>query len=167
MKTPAIARQPKSIGEETSRADLGLLERSLGYLLKRTELAVTGDFRRRLATLGLRPTTFTILAVVDQTPGLSQSVIADKMGVLRTNIVALVDELQTARWIERVRANRKAYGLHLTEAGRVILREAFVLHDVNERRIAQSINSVGRDVLAATLHGILAVFSREILDRAE
>ena len=148
-KTPA-----PSNGENGATVALGPLENSIGYALRRAQVAVFADFRENMGSAGLRPAQFSVLLVVRETPGLKQSVIADRLGIQRTNFVAMVDELQKKGWLERRPADRRSYALHLTPAGDTKIAQALALHSAMERRIARLLGPGGRASLLDHLHSI-------------
>ncbi len=143
-----------SNGEASPVVALGPLERSIGYALRRAQVAVFADFRENMGSAGLRPAQFSVLLVVRETPGLKQSVIADRLGIQRTNFVAMVDELQKKGWLDRRPADRRSYALHLTTAGETKIAEALALHSAMERRIGRLLGPGGRALLLDHLHSI-------------
>ena len=138
-KRPAARAQPPQ-----GNIPLGPLEKSIGYALRRAQVAVFADFMSHIGDAGLRPAQFSVLLVVRQTPGLKQSVVADALGIQRTNFVAMVDELQKKGWLSRVPADRRSYALHLTEAGEAKITEALAMHAAIERRIGRLLGPGGR-----------------------
>jgi DNA-binding MarR family transcriptional regulator len=57
--------------------------------------------------------------------GLSQRALAERLGVLPSRLVTLVDELETRGLVERRDdpEDRRSYALHLTEKGRATLAD--------------------------------------------
>ena len=69
--------------------DRGLLPSLLGYMLRRTQSAVFGDFAATFAKAGeaLTPGEFGLLVLVDRNAGLSQMALARALGIDRSTLV--------------------------------------------------------------------------------
>jgi DNA-binding MarR family transcriptional regulator len=94
----------------------------LGKLRQRSlELAIA-----RLAGTGIQPRDFGVLTTLAATGPKAQQDLADLLLVNRTMMVALVDDLEAAGLVERRRnpADRRAYALELTDAGREAVARA-------------------------------------------
>jgi DNA-binding MarR family transcriptional regulator len=98
----------------------------LGYLLGRTHLEHRAIAERALAPLGLSGKGFGALILLVQHGPLSQQRLGERQGVDRTTMVAVVDELESAGYVERRRdpRDRRAYSLHATAKGRRVLERA-------------------------------------------
>lgn len=112
-----------------SDADGGLPEAvsdRLGFLLGRTHLAHRQVAESRLESLGIRARESGAIALLASEGPLSQQRLGQRMGVDRTTMVALVDELERKGLVARERdpADRRAYALHLTQKGRRLLTRA-------------------------------------------
>ena len=95
------------------------LEGLIGYNLKRAYVTVSDDFRRALKHDNLSPRLFSALALVKAHPGLSQSALARQLGIERSGIVAMIDELEGRGYVIRkpVPQDRRRQALQLTLAG--------------------------------------------------
>lgn len=98
----------------------------LGPLLGRAHEAHGVLARQTLAPLGLTPKGFGALSVLDIEGPLSQQRLAQRQGIDRTTMVAVVDELERAGAVQRHRDpnDRRAYALHVTTEGRRLLARA-------------------------------------------
>jgi DNA-binding MarR family transcriptional regulator len=98
----------------------------LGPLLGRAHQAHREITLRTLAPLRLSPKGFGALALLVQEGPLSQQRLGEKQGVDRTTMVAVVDELDRAGYVERRRdpSDRRAYSLQATAKGRRVLQSA-------------------------------------------
>lgn len=107
------------------RIPTALAER-LGPLLGRAHEEHRRLAREALAPFGLSPKGFGALAVLVEEGPLSQQRMAERQGIDRTTAVAVVDELERHRAVERRRdpADRRAYALHVTGHGRRLLERA-------------------------------------------
>jgi DNA-binding MarR family transcriptional regulator len=111
---------------ETTPLDMGELSELLGYVLKRAQLKIFEDFLRCVAPLQLTPAQFSVLLLLDKNPGRNQTEIANTLGILRPNFVAMLDGLESRDLCTRVRSSndRRSHILMLTDRGRAVLARA-------------------------------------------
>jgi len=133
--------------------DLGFLGGLIGYSLRRAQRAVYQDFFRTFAPVGIRPAQFAVLAVLARNPGLKQTEIAAALGIKRTNFVGLVDTLEKRGLLERRagQRDRRSSAIHLTEAGRRLVRRLHRMVALHERRITAGFDTTERRQLLAML----------------
>ena len=126
--SPAARRTTKIPNTETESAaapaleaplDTSYLESLLGYNARRAALAVIGVFLQRMEPYGLRPVDFSVLTLIAHNPGVTSRQICTALDILPPNLVGIVKSLQSRGWIVRRPhpTDRRAQGLHLTEAG--------------------------------------------------
>jgi DNA-binding MarR family transcriptional regulator len=98
----------------------------LGPLLGRAHLAHRRLAEAELSSLGLRAKEFGALSILADEGPLSQHRLGELMGVDRTTMVAVVDGLEGAGFVERERdpGDRRAYALRATAKGRRVLGRA-------------------------------------------
>lgn len=101
------------------------IENSVGFLLAKAHQRLFASFRKALTPYGLTPPQFALLGFLWKQDGLSQIEISEKSEVDRTTIGGLVDRLENCGLVERRRHpdDRRAYLVHLTEAGRALEAE--------------------------------------------
>ncbi|WP_375265663.1 MarR family winged helix-turn-helix transcriptional regulator [Planktotalea sp.] len=101
------------------REDHGTLEDLVGYNLKRAYLIVSADFRLALGEEGLAPRVFSALALIVQFPLITQSDLARKLGIERSGLVAIVDDLEARGYVVRqpVPNDRRVQALAPTREG--------------------------------------------------
>lgn len=101
------------------RIDDATLRQLVGYNLKRLFNLVKSDLAQTLQPFGLRMLTYTALVLIRDNPGLKQSDLARAMDVERSNMVAILDELENLGLIrrDRVPQDRRSYALLVTETG--------------------------------------------------
>lgn len=77
-------------------------------------------------SLGLSGKGFGALILLVQEGPLSQQRLGERQGIDRTTMVAVVDELERAGYVDRRRdpRDRRAYSLHATPKGRRVLKRA-------------------------------------------
>ena len=120
---------------------MGELSELLGYSLKRAQLKVFEDFLRCVAPLQLTPAQFSVLLLLDKNPGRNQTEIANTLGILRPNFVAMLDGLESRDLCARMRStnDRRSHILMLTDKGRAVLARAKKLVASQARSAAQRI----------------------------
>lgn len=103
----------------------------VGYRLRRAQLAVFQRFLTEFQSLGLRPAEYSVLVLIDDNPGRTQSEIAQVLGIKRANFVPLINGLEDRGLTERRSAigDRRANALHLTPRGRTFLTAARATQD--------------------------------------
>ena len=119
----AKSSEPKKTPAAPSDA---LLRQFVGYNMKRAYMQVQDDLAETLAPLGLRIGTYSALAVVVSSPGISQTQLALVLDIKRSGVVVVVDELEGAGVLERapVPGDRRAYSLRVTPAGKQLWQKA-------------------------------------------
>ena len=133
--------------------DYGPLEASIGYRLRRAQLAAFEGIIEALNEVDLRPGSFSVLLIIGLNPGLKQSQVSAALGIQRTNFVGLLDKLEKKGLATRRRSDgdRRSYALHLTDAGRAILVRALDLQRKHEASLARRLGTGGRERLLSLL----------------
>ncbi|GAB3141741.1 MarR family winged helix-turn-helix transcriptional regulator [Amycolatopsis sp. NPDC004378] len=117
-------------------SDLGAVTRRLGYLLKHAQLRLAELAEPLYAPLGITGRQLALLTLFGEGPALSQQDGAARLGIDRTTMVALVDELEAKGLVRREVApgdRRKrlvtltAEGERVREAGEEVTRQAEAL----------------------------------------
>lgn len=105
---------------DASESDDSDLERLIGYNLKRAYLVVQSDFRDALGEDGFSTRVFAALSLAVTFPQITQTALAAKMGIERSGLVAIVDELERKGLLTRmaVPTDRRAQALVPTPRGR-------------------------------------------------
>lgn len=81
--------------------DSGALDTLIGYNLRRAAAVMLNDFDVEFAEASLRPTTFGMLATIDDHPGISSAELGRVLSIKRANMVPLIAELEKRGLIER------------------------------------------------------------------
>jgi DNA-binding MarR family transcriptional regulator len=160
-KASRVARkQPADDLPENAALQMGELAELLGYSLKRAQLKVFEDFLRCVAPLQLTPAQFSVLLLLDRNPGRNQTEIANTLGILRPNFVAMLDSLESRDLCARMRStnDRRSHILILTDKGRAVLARAKKLVAAkHEARLNELLGSANRLALLE----MLATIARE------
>src|SRR3982074_1016281 len=145
---------------ESTALQLGELSDLLGYSLKRAQLKVFEDFLRCVAPLQLTPAQFSVMLLLEKNPGRNQTEIANTLGILRPNFVAMLDGLESRDLCARIRStnDRRSHILVLTDNGRAVLTRAKKLVAAkHEARLNALLGPANRAALLA----MLATIARE------
>jgi DNA-binding MarR family transcriptional regulator len=90
-----------------------------------------------LAPLGLEPRQFALLRHVSAAEGQTQQALGDALGIPKSRMVALIDDLEERGLVERrLRPDdRRARALHVTEAGAECLGQAMQIAAEHEAQL--------------------------------
>lgn len=129
-----------------------VLDELVGYAVRRAQLCIYEDFAATMEAEGITPQRFSSLVIVESNPGISQTRLAEVMGIARSGVVAIVDGFEEKGLVERQAAeDRRSYSLTLTKAGARQLKrykEAVKAHD---DRISAALSATEKKQLRALL----------------
>ena len=150
-------KDPAEVSAAGAALQLGELSELLGYSLKRAQLKIFEDFLRCVAPLQLTPAQFSVLLLLDRNPGRNQTEIANTLGILRPNFVAMLDGLESRDLCTRIRStnDRRSHILMLTDKGRAVLARAKKLVATkHEARLNELLGAANRTALLDMLSKI-------------
>ena len=132
------------------------LEDLIGYNLKRAYVIVQSDFRNALGEDGMSPRVFSALSLCIRFPNITQSELARMMGIERSGLVAIVDELEARAYLRRaaVPGDRRVQALVPTKAGRTAYDEAIAAVRAHEDRLFADMTHEEKDTLLSLLKKI-------------
>ena len=154
-------KEPAEPAAESTALQIGELSELLGYSLKRAQLKIFEDFLRCVAPLQLTPAQFSVLLLLDKNPGRNQTEIANTLGILRPNFVAMLDGLESRDLCARIRStnDRRSHILVLTDKGRAVLARAKKLVAAeHEARLNELLGPANRAALRDMLGKIAQEF---------
>jgi DNA-binding MarR family transcriptional regulator len=95
------------------------------FLLAQVGAQAAARYAERVARLGLSPAHSGLLRLIAHNAGISQKALGEKLSILPSRVVVLVDELQELGLVERRDGaeDRRVYELHLSEKGRQALAD--------------------------------------------
>ena len=101
-------------------------QRGEGFLLTDAARLLRKLIDRRLQPLGLTRAQWSILAILSNHEGLSQSQISNELEIEKSTAGRLIDQIEASGWIERrsITGDRRLWSIHLTEKARQLLVEA-------------------------------------------
>ncbi len=148
---------------ERAGIDYGPLDRRIGYLLRRAQIAVFRDFFSAFEAYDIRPGQYSILTVIESNPGLKQGEVSAALGIKRANFVAMIDLLEKRKLVRRDPApgDRRSYALMLTAKGTRLMADLHALAERHELRIAGAIGIETYRSLAQPLKAIAQLFDGE------
>jgi DNA-binding MarR family transcriptional regulator len=126
------------------------------FLLVQLGMEAARLFGKRLAPLGLEPRHVGMLARLAANEGKAQQVIGELIGLNPTQMVFLVDELETRGLVERRRnpADRRSYALYLTPAGKDMLARVQQVAQAHQASLGKSLSESEKEQLTDLLHRI-------------
>jgi DNA-binding MarR family transcriptional regulator len=129
--------------------------RTVAFLLSTLGFAVSRGFHQMLEPLELEPGEFALLRAVGASGGEPQNALAERLHISPSWMVAIVDELERRDLLERRphARDRRVRNLHLTAAGKKLLRQA-------ERRAQQFDRQVTGTLTETELRELLELLQR-------
>jgi DNA-binding MarR family transcriptional regulator len=151
--TPAPRKQAPGRRNGAKPVELGVLDGHLGYFLRRAQVSVFQDFIRTLAAVDMRPAQYSVLVVIGGNRGLSQSDVAQMLGIERARLVRLLDRLEKRGLTRRLPSphDRRSHVLELTRQGQKVLQRAKTLAAAHESRLAQRLGSAHHRLMLEAL----------------
>jgi len=128
----------------------------LGYLLKHAQLRLAELTGAAMAPFGVTGRQCAVLIAIDSRAPLSQQEVAHRLGVDRTTMVALIDELEGKGLVQRRRDHddRRRNVVALTGAGHTTLGHASRAGDEAERRFLSALPGDGAARLKEALRAV-------------
>lgn len=135
-----------------------VLEGLAGYHLRRASIVVSSGFALAVEGTGIRQSLFAILAVIGANPDISQSEVGRSLGILRANMVSLINQLVEAGLVDRrtVSHDRRAFALTLTPPGDAMLKACLARIEASEERLLADLSADERNILIVLLSRIAA-----------
>ncbi len=112
--------------EEASHApmELGALENNVGFYMRKSVLAAQGSFLRETG-VKLMTGQYSVMEIIANNPGRTQSAIAWAAGLDRSSLVPILNQFEKNGLIEKapVENDKRAYAVSLTAQGQRELEE--------------------------------------------
>jgi DNA-binding MarR family transcriptional regulator len=144
---------PRQQTDNRKSLDIGVLNEHLGYFIRRLQVWVFQDFIRTLAPVDIRPAQYSVLVVIAANPGLSQSDLADRLGIERARLVRVLDKLERRGLTQRLASptDRRSHALRLTREGQKILKRAAMLAALHEAKLIEKLGPEQRKSMLTLL----------------
>lgn len=132
---------------------MGELDAQVGFMLRLAQVAVFKDLIAALRPFDLRPTDFSVLLIIDATPGLKQQAVGAALRIQRPNLVTIIDQLEGRGLVKRGAApgDRRSYALTLTPEGRQLLDRAKAAHARHADRVTAALGGIDRHLVLEAL----------------
>jgi len=132
------------------------LSRRAGFLLAQLGTHAHRQLAERLALLDLHPRHFGMLSHLAASEGQSQQALSNALGIHRSAVVAIVDDLEQRGLAERRRdpVDRRAYTLYLTPAGRDLLADLERTANEHDVELLSALNASERSQLISLLQRV-------------
>lgn len=100
-------------------------QRGAGFLLTDSARLLRKLIDRRLQPLGLSRAQWSVLAILSNHEGVSQSQISQELEIEKSTAGRLIDQVEKSGWIERrpIPGDRRLWSIHLTDQARQLLVE--------------------------------------------
>lgn len=149
----------------TSEADkvvLGRLGQFLGFRLRRVQNQLSRDFGAKTKEWELRAGMFSALEIIAANDGLSQAMLSDEVGLDKSALVPLVDDLEKRGWVTRTRSttDRRRNHLAITEAGRAELDHLVEQMSQSEAKALATLSDEERATISRALDKIYYAYVR-------
>jgi DNA-binding MarR family transcriptional regulator len=150
-------------GALTPAIDYGPLDGRLGYLLRRAQIAVFQDFFQAMGALDVSPAQYSTLTIIERNPGLTQTQVADALGIKKTNFVAMIKELERRGLAARqaIPSDKRSFALHLTAKGRSIVEKLNAASEAHELHVRQALGAEDYARMFAPLRRLATLMRRD------
>lgn len=119
-----------------SKVKKGLLEDMTSYCVKHAYHKMLDRAEVQLHSLDLKVPQFSILAVVEQNPGITQSNLIENLYITRSTASDLIEKLVSRELIHRQPIDRKSSGLVLSAKGEEVFAEALIKAKTDEAELS-------------------------------
>jgi DNA-binding MarR family transcriptional regulator len=148
-------------GEDELRIEAPVADtppRSVGFLISQLGFLSSRGFMSALAPIGIDPREFLLMRFVAADEGQSQQALAERLAIPASRMVALVDRVEDAGFVERRpdKDDRRVRRVHLTRKGRGVLERAEKIAIDYETRLCAGINREEREQLIDLLQKLQA-----------
>jgi len=121
-KVSASQPRPRTV-EASANIDMSYLEGTIGYMIRRAQIAVFSDIYAAFGDVRITTAEFSVLAVVADNPGINQADLASALGVERPRMVPIINKLEERKLALRVvnTDDARARLIHLTPQGEQLI----------------------------------------------
>jgi DNA-binding MarR family transcriptional regulator len=142
---------PFSVGDEIRQPPQ--VSRSIGYAVRRAQMRVYEDLFAVLADLDTTPTRYTLMLLIRENPGIRAVDLASVLGVARSRMVKLIDDLESRSLIFRrtLPSDRRNRALVLTTQGEHKLCQLQQVVERHEAQLTEGFSTEDRERLLGLL----------------
>jgi DNA-binding MarR family transcriptional regulator len=150
-----------AVAEDAKAIRLGPLEDYAGYHLRLAQDASFQAFAGRVGRGDIRPGHFTILTLLRENPGITQTAISQASGRDKSTLTPALRNLEDAGYIERRRVDRdrRSYQLYLTATGEEAIALLAAHARAHDEALDRIIGSENKAAFLGVLRAIAAAFA--------
>lgn len=132
------------------------IQHNFGFLVSDLTRLITSEFNEMMAPIELTRSQWRVVVYLHREDGLSQSELAELLGVGKVTIGGLVDRLEHAGWVERRDdpGDRRTKRVYLTKKGQAVEQEMITKGAELTKRILRSLS---KDERASLIDMLIAV----------
>ena len=151
-----MATRPSAPDTAIEQVDSSYLEGLVGYNARRATLVIVDAFLRNMAVYGLKPVEFSVLSLISHNPGITSRQLCSTLNIQPPNLVGMINQLQRRELITRRPHphDGRAMGLHLTPAGRKLVKQAELTASELEETATARLSAAERKTLMHLLRKI-------------
>ena len=151
-----MATRPPAPDIAIEEVDSSYLEGLVGYNARRATLVIVDAFLRNMAVYGLKPVEFSVLSLISHNPGITSRQLCSTLNIQPPNLVGMINQLQRRELITRRPHphDGRAMGLHLTPAGRKLVKQAELTASELEETATARLSAAERKTLMQLLRKI-------------
>lgn len=143
--------------------------RGTGFLLTDSARLLRKLMDRRLQPLNLSRAQWSVLAILSNHEGLSQSQISNQLEIEKSTVGRLIDQVEKSGWIERrpIAGDRRQWGIYLTGQARQLLAQVERVVQDTRTEMMHGLSEEQRKALSELLQAVkVNLFTALELDRS-
>jgi len=127
--------------------------RRIAFLLSQVGADSTAAWETAIAELGVTASEAGLLRLISRIPGISQKAASDQLGVGPSRVVAVLDRLESAGYVERRRSasDRRSHEIALTPKGERVLADLRPISQAHEAAFVEGLDEEDQMRLAGYL----------------
>lgn len=163
MKKTSYSKTSVQPPEKHPPIKLGRLRQNIGFRLRLAQDVSFQAFARRVGQADLGPGRYAILALINENPGLNQTLLSRASGRDKSTLTPALRDLEKRAFIARQRSTTdgRAYMLHLTAKGKSYLAELTAHAEAHDRALDAIVDSFHKPLLIHLLERIVDGLSQE------
>jgi DNA-binding MarR family transcriptional regulator len=167
--TKPLSKTAAERGKKPQQIKLGPLRHFIGFQLRRAQDVSFQAFARRVGQADLEPGRYAILALINENPGLNQTLLSRASGRDKSTLTPALRDLEKRAFISRRRSTSdgRAYSVHLTPKGKAYLAELIQHAEAHDRALDAIVGSFHKPLLIHLLEQIVDGLSRDLNPSSE
>lgn len=147
---------------DSEHVELGRLGHFLGFRFRRVQNQLSRDFGAKTAEWKLRAGMFSSLEIIAANPGISQALLSAEVGLDKSAVVPLIDDMERRGWVIRTRlqADRRRNHLSITDEGRAELEALANQMHITEAEALAVLSERERQMIGAALDKVYDAYVR-------